>query len=53
MPAVETNGARIYDEAHSEGPAVVLAYGRGGKATSWWQHAPHFAQNYKVVVFDH
>ena len=34
MPMVETNGARIYYEVHGEGPAVVLAHGRGGNAAS-------------------
>lgn len=53
MPAVETNGASIYYEVHGDGPAVVFAHGRGGNAASWWQQVPHFAQNYKVIVFDH
>ena len=38
---------------HGNGPAVVFAHGRGGNAASWWQQVPHFAQNYKVIVFDH
>ncbi len=53
MPTVETNNATIYYEIHGEGPAVVFAHGRGGNAASWWQQVAHFAQSYKVAVFDH
>lgn len=55
MPFASSHHAQIYyevigDDAH---PAVVLAHGRGGNSASWFQQVPLFAQNYKVVVFDH
>ncbi len=53
MAIVQSKDAEIYYESHGEGPAVVFAHGRGGNATVWFQQTAHFAQRYRVVVFDH
>ncbi len=53
MSTIETNGASLYYEVQGEGPAVVFAHGRGGNCASWWRQVPHFAEAFKVVVFEH
>lgn len=53
MPTVTSDKAEIYYEVHGEGAPVVFAHGRGGNAASWWQQVPHFAKDYRVIVFDH
>jgi pimeloyl-ACP methyl ester carboxylesterase len=53
MPFVNSHHADIYYDVIGEGPAMVLAHGRGGNSASWFQQVPVFAQNHKVVVFDH
>lgn len=54
MPTVPSHHCEIYYETQGEGPAVVLAHGRGGNAASWFQQVPLLvAQGYRVVVFDH
>lgn len=47
------DGAVIHYEVAGEGPPMVFAHGLGGNHLSWWQSAPVFAQNHKVVVFSH
>jgi 3-oxoadipate enol-lactonase len=47
------DGAVIHYEVAGEGPPMVFAHGLGGNHMSWWQSAPVFAQNHKVVVFSH
>jgi 3-oxoadipate enol-lactonase len=47
------DGAAIHYEVAGEGPPMVFAHGLGGNHMSWWQSAPVFAQNHKVVVFSH
>ena len=53
MPRVEVPGATLYYEAEGEGPAVVFAHGAGGNRMSWWQQAPEFARDHRVIRFDH
>lgn len=53
MAFAQSGSARIYYEAHGEGPAVLFAHGRGGNAASWWQQVPYFSRQYRVIVFDH
>lgn len=55
MPTVKSEDATIYYEAcgPENAPALVFAHGRGGNASCWWQQVPHFADRYRVVVFDH
>ena len=54
MPTVRHLTADIYYEVHGVvGPTLVFAYGRGGNAASWWQQVPHFADRYRIIVFDH
>ncbi|MCH9010016.1 MAG: alpha/beta hydrolase [Chloroflexi bacterium] len=53
MPTVKVNHASIYYEVNGAGPAVTFAHGAGGNTLVWWQQIPYFAEDYKVVVFDH
>lgn len=54
MPYLQTNDAKLYFETHGEGgPPIVFAHGVGGNSLAWWQQVPVFAENHKVVVFDH
>lgn len=54
MPYAPSHQCRIFYESLGEGPAVVLAHGRGGNAASWFQQVPAFlAAGYKVITFDH
>ncbi|MGE3700739.1 MAG: alpha/beta fold hydrolase [Hyphomicrobiaceae bacterium] len=53
MPFVKSDGIDLYYEVHGDGPAVVLAHGRGGSHLSWWQQVPTLSKHCKVVTFDH
>jgi len=53
MTFVDSTRARIYYEAHGEGPAIVFAHGAGGNAATWFQQVPHFRDRYRVIVFEH
>lgn len=54
MPFATSHHCQIYYEAHGDGPAVVLAHGRGGNAASWFQQVPAFLKaGYRVITFDH
>ncbi len=53
MPIAESAGASLYYEVQGEGPAIVLAHGRGGNSASWWQQVPVFAAQHRVIIFDH
>lgn len=53
MAYAQSGEASIYYEVHGDGPAVVFAHGRGGNAASWWRQVPAFANDFKVIVFDH
>lgn len=57
MPTLEAPGATLHYEVHGatepRAPAVAFVHGSGGNGISWWQQVPHFAQRYRVVVFDH
>ena len=54
MPFATSHHCQIYYEAHGDGPAVVLAHGRGGNAASWFQQVPAFPKaGYRVITFDH
>ena len=45
----------IYYEIHgpTDAPCIIFAHGAGGNAASWWQQVPCFADNYRVITFDH
>jgi 3-oxoadipate enol-lactonase len=47
------DGAVIQYETAGEGPAIVFAHGLGGNHLSWWQTAPVFAADHRVVVLSH
>ena len=54
MPFADAQHCRIFYESLGEGPAVVLAHGRGGNAASWFQQVPAFLDaGYRVITFDH
>jgi 3-oxoadipate enol-lactonase len=55
MFAKTRDDVKIYYESHGdpEAPCVIFAHGAGGNAASWWQQVPVFAQQYRVITFDH
>ncbi len=53
MPTIETPSAEIYYEVQGDGPTIVFAHGAGGNRLSWWQQAPFFEADYRVICFDH
>ncbi|MCA8927436.1 MAG: alpha/beta fold hydrolase [Alphaproteobacteria bacterium] len=54
MPFASSHHCEIFYESLGEGPAVVLAHGRGGNAASWFQQVPAFVTaGYRVIAFDH
>lgn len=53
MPWLTLDDFRLYYLAQGSGPALLFAHGAGGNHLSWWQQMPHFARNYRCVVFDH
>lgn len=54
MPFAPSHHCRIFYESLGDGPAVVLAHGRGGNAASWFQQAPALLEaGYRVITFDH
>lgn len=52
MPYARVNAAEIYYQQHGRGPDLVLLHGAGGNHLSWWQQTGHFADRYRVTVFD-
>ena len=53
MPYAPTNGIETYYESHGDGPAIVLAHGRGGCHLSWWQQVPALRDDFRCITFDH
>lgn len=55
MPTVANDHAEIHYDLFGpdEAPAVVFAHGAGGNGLSWWQQVPHFAEDHRVLTFDH
>ena len=53
MPTAPMQGINLYYQTTGEGPAVVLAHGRGGNHMSWWQQVPVFSERYSCITFDH
>ena len=53
MPTAPVQGINLYYQTTGEGPAVVLAHGRGGNHMSWWQQVPVFSERYSCITFDH
>lgn len=53
MPFIKSDHADLYYEVQGSGPLIVFAHGAGGNTLSWWQQAPYFLDNYRVLVFDH
>jgi len=45
-------GARLYYEAHGNGPWLVFVHGAGGNRLSWWQQVPRFASRFRCLVYD-
>ncbi len=52
MPTVEAAGATLYYEVAGDGPTVVFAHGAGGNRMSWWQQAPEFVRDHRVIRLD-
>lgn len=46
------DGARLWYETGGHGTALVFAHGLGGNALVWYQQFHHFAQRFRVVVWD-
>lgn len=42
----------LWYETIGAGPALVFCHGLGGNAAIWYQQVPHFAQHYRVVLWD-
>jgi 3-oxoadipate enol-lactonase len=55
MPKIETDHATIHYEVFGpeDTDTIVFAHGAGGNGLSWWQQVPHFAEDHRVVTFDH
>ena len=55
MPTVDTDHATIHYDVFGpeDAEAIVFAHGAGGSGLSWWQQVPYFAQDHRVVTFDH
>jgi 3-oxoadipate enol-lactonase len=55
MPVVATSHARIHYDVYGPAgaPAIAFAHGAGGNGLSWWQQVPHFAEDHRVLTFDH
>jgi 3-oxoadipate enol-lactonase len=55
MPNLPVSHAEIHYDVFGpqDAPAIVFAHGAGGNGLSWWQQVPHFAEDHRVVTFDH
>ncbi|GAA3890888.1 3-oxoadipate enol-lactonase [Leifsonia kafniensis] len=47
------DGEQIWCESAGTGPDLILSHGLGGNAAVWYQQLPFFAQNYRVITWDH
>ena len=52
MPYVDSDGARVYYEAHGSGPAVLFVHGSGGHHMAWWQQVAALVDDYTVITVD-
>jgi esterase len=52
MPELQVNGARLYYEAHGQGPPILCVHGTGGSALVWGAAVPELARLGRVLVYD-
>ena len=48
----ESGGETIYYESVGEGDPVVFGHGLGGNHAVWYQQAPVFGRNYRMITWD-
>ncbi len=52
MPFVNSSGARIFWQAHGEGPPVLLIMGLSFSSEMWFRILPDIARSYRAITFD-
>src|SRR6266571_1404047 len=52
MAYAESEGAKIYWEAHGSGDPLLLIMGLGASLEAWDRIAPMLAMRYRTILFD-
>lgn len=53
MAQIKVGESELRFDAYGGGDPLVFAHGVGGNRVSWFRQVPHFAERYRVIVFDH
>lgn len=53
MPLISVGEAELFVEEQGAGEVLLLVAGLGGSGTFWRHQVEHFAQDFRVVTYDH
>ena len=52
MTFIETNGTKLYTEAHGKGPAIIFVHEFADNLESWSMQIAALSRRYKCITFN-